>query len=344
MNLSKGDLDMEFKTDILQLRKGPYENGAALGRHLSGKPIVTVFKSITKAAINIEKMEGILKAYSPHLLDELKGIADGLEIPYHKAAALFSGYDVPKVAAMGCTAVMTKDFYVRNYDFSPEFYDGIFTLSENLPALASAGYNLQAIGRHDGVNEKGLAAGLHFVSHDGYQEGLSAWTSVRMVLDTCATVREAAELLKEIPHAACYNFSLADSFGNQGAVEASPDKVLIRQGPEVFHSCVNHFRSEEMAGKNREHIDGSIKRTGYLDLIGSKQLSFQQTFDLLRDSESPLFFTDYEDLFGTLHTFGYSFQDSQIVTSLCQGDPLRINLKKWLAGKDIEQTAMQGKI
>jgi predicted choloylglycine hydrolase len=336
---------MHFKADILQLRGNPYENGVALGRHLAGKPLVKVFESVTKTEIDMNKMERIFSAFAPHLLDELKGIAEGLGISYRQAAALFSGFGVPKVAAMGCTAFMTKDYYVRNYDFSPDLYDGIFTLTENKPAFASAGYNLQAIGRHDGVNEKGLVAGLHFVSHDGYREGVSAWTSVRMVLDGCTTVEEAAELLKKIPHAACYNFSLADSSGNRAAVEASPGKVIVRQGPEAFQSCVNHFRDEGMKEKNREHIGGSLKRIGYLDMIGGKQLSFQETFDLFRNTESPLFFTDYEDLFGTLHTFGYSFQESRILTALCRGEkPLKIDFRKWLAGEDLTETTLLGRI
>ncbi|RUU69994.1 carcinine hydrolase/isopenicillin-N N-acyltransferase family protein, partial [Mesorhizobium sp. M7A.F.Ca.MR.362.00.0.0] len=77
--------------------------------------------------------------------------------------------------------------YTRNYDFSPLLYDGIFSMIQTNSQYASAGYNLQLLGRHDGVNEKGLVIGLHFVSNEGYRKGVSPWVSCRIVLDNCST-------------------------------------------------------------------------------------------------------------------------------------------------------------
>ncbi|MGV2788446.1 peptidase C45, partial [Clostridium perfringens] len=128
-------------------------------------------------------LKSIYNEFAPQLLSELEGLAEGLEMPFPKAAALLGGYDVPKIAAMGCSAMITPSYYVRNYDFTPAFYDGYFTAAQPDQGLAPVGYNLQAIGRHDGVNEKGLAAGLHFVSFDGYRTGLSPWVGVRMILE-----------------------------------------------------------------------------------------------------------------------------------------------------------------
>ena len=42
--------------------------------------------------------------------------------------------------------MITASYYVRNYDFTPAFYDGYFTVAQADQGLASAGYNLQAIG------------------------------------------------------------------------------------------------------------------------------------------------------------------------------------------------------
>src|SRR5699024_10392560 len=148
-------------------------------------------------------MKAIYSTFAPHLLEEIDGLAEGLGISHRKAAALFSGYDMPKTEALGCSVIMTEDYYVRNYDFSPDFYDGIFSMVQPGKTFATAGYNLQILGRHEGVNQKELVVGLHFVSNHGYKKGVSAWTAVRMVLDRCSTTSEAVNLLKEIPHAAC---------------------------------------------------------------------------------------------------------------------------------------------
>ncbi|WP_406687686.1 C45 family autoproteolytic acyltransferase/hydolase, partial [Rossellomorea vietnamensis] len=280
----------------------------------------------------------------PHFLEELDGLAEGMRISPERAAALFSGYDVPKNEGMGCSSLLTREYYVRNYDFSPALYDGIFSLVQPEQAFASAGYNLQLLGRHDGVNEHGLVAGLHFVSHDGYRKGVSPWTGIRMVLDTCSSVEEAVALLKEIPHSACYNFSLGDRKGKMAEVEASPEKVTVRYG-ESFLSCVNHFQDEHMKRKNRPSIEGSLERNEHLLSLNEKQRSHQQLFHHFKDIDSPIFFTDYENLFGTLHTFSYSYPDSRILTTIAGSkEVLDVNFQDWVTGGDILRKKLSGYI
>ncbi|CAN7510567.1 C45 family autoproteolytic acyltransferase/hydolase [Rossellomorea sp. LjRoot5] len=324
----------DFTVQIFQLRGSSYHIGVDTGEEMRATSILHMLGSITKQEIDLPEMKSIYSSFAPHLLDELEGLAEGFGISSHKAAALFSGYDVPKTEAMGCSSLLTKDYYVRNYDFSPDLYDGVFSLVQPEQAFASAGYNLQLLGRHDGVNERGLVAGLHFVSHDGYRKGVSPWTAIRMVLDTCSSLEEAVTLLKQIPHSACYNFSLGDRNGKMAEVEASPEKVTVRYG-ESFLSCVNHFQDEQMKRKNRPSIAGSLERNIHL-LSFKKNLSHQQTFHHFKDIESPVFFTDYENLFGTLHTFSYSYHDSRILTTIAGSKQvLDVNLQDWVNGYDI---------
>ena len=230
----------DFNVDIIQIRDSSFNIGKKIGNYIQNRPILKTLEMITKPEIDYINMMTVFTYFTPHLIDELEGLAEGLKLPFNKTAALFSGYDVPKTEAMGCSAIVTKDHYTRNYDFSPVLYDGCFSLLQPEKAISTAGYNLQAIGRHDGVNEHGLVLGLHFVSNNEYTKGLSAWTSVRMILDTCTNLEDAIHMLKEIPHAACYNFSIGDRAGNIAAVEASPDKVIVRRD-ELLLTCVNHF-------------------------------------------------------------------------------------------------------
>ncbi|MGD6801824.1 C45 family autoproteolytic acyltransferase/hydrolase [Rossellomorea vietnamensis] len=331
-----------FEVKVLQTRGSSYHIGQKTADQVRDLSILNILRSITKQEINIEEMKAIYKTYAPHLLEELEGLSDGLGISFEKAAALFSGYDVPKTEAMGCSAFMTAEFYVRNYDFAPALYDGLFSLVQGGNVLASAGYNLQLIGRHDGLNEKGLAAGLHFVSYDSYTAGISAWTALRMVLDKCSSVEEAIHMLKELPHAACYNFSIGDEKGHRAVVEAAPEKVKVRKGEEAA-VCVNHFEDKELLNKNRSSLEGSIQRRNHLMSLRNCNISHEQAFNHFRSQQSPVFFRDYDQLFGTLHTFSYGYKDSRIFTAIAQsGEVLDINFREWVSGKDVPINSMAG--
>lgn len=252
-----------FKVEVSQHRGSSYEVGMHSGQRVKGKKIVVVYESITREQIDIDEMKALYKTFAPHLLDELEGLAEALQFPLAKAAACFSGYDLPKVEAMGCSTMMSDSYYVRNYDFSPELYDHRFALSDPKEGFATAGYPLQLLGRHDGVNEHGLVAGFHFVSNADYQTGISAWIAIRMVLDTCKSTEDAVHLLKAIPHAACYNFSIADASGKQVAVEATPTTVNARHSTNAL-ACVNHFQTEPLQTANRTNIEGSKSETNTL--------------------------------------------------------------------------------
>ena len=331
-----------FKVSIFQIRGNSYQIGLKTAEKVRNTPILKTFESITRQEIDLHNMKSIYSTFAPHLLEELEGLAQGLGISPGRAAALFSGYDVPKTEAMGCSALLTSEYYVRNYDFSPALYDEIFSLVQADQAFATAGYNLQILGRHDGVNEKGLVAGLHFVSHVGYAKGVSPWASIRMVLDGCSSIDEAAAMLKEIPHSACYNFSLGDRKGNMAEVQASPENVIIRYGESAL-SCVNHFQEDQLASENRESISGSFQRNKYLLELMDKRLSHHDMFHHFNNVESPIFFTDYENLFGTLHTFSYSYQHSRILTTIARSSQvLDINFQDWVNGEDIREGSLSG--
>lgn len=328
---------------VLQIRDRSFEIGIKTGMEIKNQPIIKTFEAITKSEIDYENMKSIYSSFAPHLLEELEGLATSLELTPNKAAALFSGYDVPRTEAMGCSALLTKDYYVRNYDFSPSLYDGLFSIVQPEKSLASAGYNLQILGRHDGVNEQGLVMGLHFVSNEGYAKGISPWIAIRMALDTCTTVDEAIAMLKEIPHSACYNFSIGDRQGNMAVVEASPDEVVIRR--EGFLTCVNHFQDDHLHNKNRDSIEGSLQRNHYLYKLKENNPTHLEAFNEFRSIESPLFFTDYDNLFGTLHTFSYSYRNSKILTTIAQSSQtIELDLKEWVNGKDINVQRLRGVI
>ncbi|WP_458208869.1 C45 family autoproteolytic acyltransferase/hydolase [Haladaptatus sp. NG-SE-30] len=188
---------------------------------------------------------------APAILDELRGIADAGDwsLERIRVIPLALGWDA------GCTVValsgeLTADgtpIFGRNYDFSTEFAD-YATLYRTDPdkGLAHVGCSDHWTGRHDGVNEAGLAVGHSFVPHRGLEPGVMFALAARTVLETCESVDDGVTFLERVPHARNTNFLLADSTGSIALVEASPDEVTttVFDGMGV---ATNHFQTPAMA-------------------------------------------------------------------------------------------------
>ncbi|REJ10861.1 hypothetical protein [Halobacillus trueperi] len=80
---------------ILQLRDESFHIGLNTSRRMSSEAVNQVWGKNTKPEINHREMKSIFFEFAPHLLGELVGLAQGLEVSYEQAAAMFSGYDVP---------------------------------------------------------------------------------------------------------------------------------------------------------------------------------------------------------------------------------------------------------
>lgn len=137
-------------------------------------------------------------------------------------AVAWFGNDGLRMPTGGCSAVLSGGVYGRNYDFRPRQYQACFALVQVRGTYASIGGSHQLTGRLDGMNERGLAIGLHLVKARPRSPGLTSTLLVRQVLDSCATTAEATALLRSLPHAMQYNYSLLDAGGLAAVVEASP--------------------------------------------------------------------------------------------------------------------------
>lgn len=315
----------ELVVNILKLKGSSYQIGLKHGEQISPTVSQTLQgKETSKIALRL------LEKLSPQLLEELKGLADGLDLPITTVIEAYSGYDVP-FPAMGCSTLVKDSYYVRNYDFSPDLYDARLVLIQPATGFASVGFSQQIIGRLDGMNEKGLVIGLHFVNQEYKKRGFLATTIVRMVLDQCETTSEAIDLLRRIPHGYCYNYSITDINGNSVIVEASPQHQEVILSPSI--ACTNHFETNILQSKNRKNIQMSLKRKKYLQTLIEEELTPEEAFLRFNHQHSPLFFHDYKDYFGTLHTVLYSPHDLKVLISIgSKGNPFTFSFKEWRNG------------
>lgn len=287
-----------------------------------------------------QKAKELLENISPNIHQELNGFARGLEMDADTIVQLFSGYDIA-FPDMGCTAFAQNGYYVRNYDFSPDMYDARFVFTKPTDGYCTVGFSQQIFGRLDGMNEKGLVVGLHFVNSKHRGKGFMATTIVRMLLEQCGSIEEALELLTTIPHGYCFNYSLTDPSGKSVIVEASPEHQVVYVTDPLI--CTNHFESERLLEKNRPEILGSVKRKEYVRSLLDKGMSPLSAYHRFNDSDSPLFFKHYKEYFGTLHTVVYSPKDLNIIVGVGENcKPMTFSLKEFIEGTLIIPEYMKG--
>ncbi|HLR03269.1 MAG TPA: C45 family peptidase [Virgibacillus sp.] len=329
----------DFKISVEQYRGDSYDIGYQQGQQIDRSLLVMYSNIINEDDIDLDEMKDIYTSYAPHLLQELSGIADSMDISLRKAA-LFSGFGAPGIQGMGCSSMVSHNVLVRNYDFSPEVYDARFVCVQPNEGYASVGHSLHVIGRTEGVNEKGLAVALHFVNNKDTQTGLTAASVIRIILDTCKNTQEAVNVIKQLPHSWSYNFSIGDAEGNAVVVEESPLDIKVRKSEEILF-CTNHFQRQDMSILNRENLEGTQERLNYLSHRHFEDMNEKEIFNLFI-TDTPLYTEEYHEFFGTLHTFAYSFDDNKVLTAIPGGKMLEINFSEWVNGKDLNQREISG--
>lgn len=151
---------------------------------------------------------------------------------------------------------------------------------------------------------------------------------MRIVLDTCRTVEEAITLLKDLPHADEYNYSLTDASGQSAVVEIGPSGSQVRRRETLY--CTNHFQKSNSPRAS----ESSIQRLTYLE--NHPVIEMTGWFDEFRNPASSLFFRDYDNLFGTLHTVMMNPKERLFKTVIAGGkEVITVHFQDWINGGTI---------
>ena len=331
-----------WRVDVLQCRGSAYD---------AGRQMAEGFKKTTRGraygrrkerhpfAFSLKNAEAALKMWAPNIWEELHGLADGLAIPLERAVAEYSNGRL-RYERRGCSAVMTAGLYGRNYDYDPRRYDRILVAVQAKGVHASIGFSDRFTGRVDGMNEHGLCVGLHMVSERTWKPGLVCILLVRMVLDQCATTREAVALLRRVPHGTGFNYSLLDAGGAAAVVEASPAALDVREGNRL--ACTNHFQSPVLQSYNRLN-PGSHRHLPPLEVLAREQPTAATLFQTLNRSLSPVFDHRYTSGAGTLHTIVCTPAARQMMVGV-GGDatPQSFDLVTWTSGPRLPVQTLEG--
>jgi predicted choloylglycine hydrolase len=333
-----------WRVDVLDCRGSSYDvgkqlaeaflkttRGRAYGRRKERRPF----------AFSLRNAEAALKAWAPNIWEELHGLADGLKIPLERAVAEYSNARL-RYPPRGCSAVMSGGLYGRNYDYDVRHYDRILVALQPRGVNASIGFSDRFTGRLDGLNEHGLCIGLHQVNNAAWQPGLACILIVRIVLDQCASTRDAIALLRRIPHGGGYNYSLMDAGGMAAVVEAAPAAVAVREGEQL--GCSNHFLSPALQAYNRRN-PGSWRHLPALEGFARDHLPTDRLFKALNNSLSPVFDHRYTTGSGTMHTIVCTPAERRLLVGV-GGDatPSSIDFGSWVRGQPLGLEALTGQL
>ncbi|MHA2305526.1 MAG: C45 family autoproteolytic acyltransferase/hydrolase, partial [Candidatus Hodarchaeales archaeon] len=198
-------------------------------------------------------MIDLIELYCPGIIEEVQGLADGLNEPINRVA--FSKYLVPDVKHPNCSqffipASLTEDrsiFVERNYDYHPDDEDLILLRTKANNRYSHIGFCLQGLGRSEGINSEGLvismtgggAMGAPTRNNRAFNFNLA----IKSVLDNCSTVDKAVDLLVEMPVYSSTIYLIADKYSNAALVEGFDSKFSIKwledHSPEQFMQSTN---------------------------------------------------------------------------------------------------------
>lgn len=135
-------------------------------------------------------------------------------------------------------SVVNLSFLGYNETYTPD------KLMDRINTLATAYFPL------DGVNEKGLAVGVlqlqaPATAQDSDKPDVGTTLAIRAMLDKCATVDEAIELLKSFDMYAaakgCYHFQIADATGESVVVSYVNNEMVITEKEKGFIAATNFY-------------------------------------------------------------------------------------------------------
>lgn len=204
----------------------------------------------------------------------------------------------PPVYVGGCSQLLLTNgepVLIRNYDFSPELLDGVWSWSRYL------GRRVVAItdclwGVLDGINEDGLAISLAFGGRRVTGKGFGIPIVLRYVLEMAASTAEAVAILSRVPMHMAYSIALIDKTGKHATVFVAPDRAI-----EVLDARVSTNHQHKIEWLRHAEVTRSRERAAALRQSAGAAVENAVAAFLA----PPVYQTNFLRGYGTLYTAVY---------------------------------------
>jgi predicted choloylglycine hydrolase len=259
----------------LELEGTPYEMGRQHGQALAeeiGGSIAEYKANVAKTfgqensakiidwALNQANFRNEVEKYTPHVMDEMQGLADGAGVPFedmllhqmfeevYEAAPLKVGLDLAEAfLGHGCTSFACvsngRRFNGQNMDYSPNL-DGkqaVFRYKTPDKQMLMYGFIGQVGGI--GANSKGLSLFVTTLPQGNKREadGLGSTFLLRLLLEQ-DSVDAAVKALDDLPRFGTLSYALSD-FDTSVIVEASADEMAVMEptADKPYLAHTNHL-------------------------------------------------------------------------------------------------------
>jgi isopenicillin-N N-acyltransferase-like protein len=193
----------------------------------------------------------LFEQHCPHLLDEVRGLAEGAGVPLAEALAVQIRGELGFITDEACTTFVISPrgtasgevLIGQNSDVEPELEEFAYVLRlepEGKPAVLMWTFG-GMIGYH-GLNSAGVA---HFANSLGggpaWRMGLPHYPVKRLMLEQ-RTINQVLALLERVPVCSSGNYVLCDGEGRIADVEMIPEGfALLEDHGEGFVAHSNHF-------------------------------------------------------------------------------------------------------
>ncbi|MEX2172537.1 MAG: C45 family autoproteolytic acyltransferase/hydrolase [Pirellulales bacterium] len=253
-------------TREVSLKGTPYERGLQQGQHFATEiqSNISHFKhDLSKPAVAaaVEQTRSLLEQKFPEINEELRGIAEGAQVPFRDVFLFNNRAIVGQVDRDDCSNVavhhgdtvilgMNKD---RPVPLPP--YDKYF-LKKVYPEDGYAFIGYGHVGRiwGHGMNEHGLCtAGTAAYPQNDESEvpSIGSYFVPPLLLSKCKNVPEALELLEEIePICDSGNFMLCDASGEMVVIEITAQQRVVRKASSGRLTATTFFASGENEHRN----------------------------------------------------------------------------------------------
>ncbi|MBK5112133.1 MAG: hypothetical protein KGD59_04470 [Candidatus Heimdallarchaeota archaeon] len=254
---------------------------------------------------NLEKSKAYekeLKKFTPDLLEELRGVADGCGVDYQKILAFeFTPYrNEPQCLVFCITGKHTKSgkpLFVRNHEWLEEDSTSLRVMNvKPNNKLASYGFTFcwSLSSRYGGINEAGLAISGATASFQYTSPGVMVNAAIRWILDNFKTTEEAVKFIKEMPKVWGMNYLIIDRNGTIAKLETHKEKTIVNY-PKDFDMVTMTYESAEMRKLNPNESANKLElfdiRKKFLDnwfAENKGSITEESIYEILRDCENKL--------------------------------------------------------
>ncbi|KAI6090975.1 acyl-coenzyme A:6-aminopenicillanic acid acyl-transferase-domain-containing protein [Hypoxylon rubiginosum] len=190
-----------------------------------------------------------IKAHAPHLVEEMRGIAEGASVDFEDILTLNVRSEISlthSVEADGCTTLVQirddKVFIAQNWDWVPESGQSTVLMDIKphdkpcIRMLAEAGI----VGKF-GMNSAGLSICMNAIKCTTVEYSkLPVHIAMRKVLE-CSSFGEARSMLDTMGLASCVNLAVADRSGAAATIECTPAGNALIQLEDGTVCHTNHL-------------------------------------------------------------------------------------------------------